>query len=157
MCGRPLLVAAEDVVRENLGNRRFGAHAEHDQQERCPAHADVALDLLVCARSFGERKSMPMQQYELGDMVWSQVDLHNDGTIPEMDQDAQLASAGARGVVVKVGSLEHQPEVSVYLVRFEDAAGVLGPPIGCLGDELTQDQAFADALANREATEQPQP
>jgi nitrogen fixation protein NifZ len=97
-------------------------------------------------------------QYELGDMVWSQVDLYNDGTIPDLDQDAHLASAGARGVVVKVGSLEHQPEVSVYLVRFEDAAGELGPPVGCLADELTQDQALATSLASKAPpTSQPQP
>ena len=100
---------------------------------------------------------MPMQRYELGDMVWSQVDIHNDGTIPDMEHDAQLASAGARGVVVKVGSLEHQPEVSVYLVRFEDSAGELGSPVGCLADELTQDEALFGALASPSSAEQPQP
>ena len=88
-------------------------------------------------------------------MVWSQVDLHNDGTIPEMEAEAQVASAGTRGVVVKVGSLEHQPEVSVYLVRFEDAAGELGPPVGCFTEELTQDQSLADDLAGRATTATP--
>lgn len=95
---------------------------------------------------------MPAQHYELGDMVWSQVDLYNDGTIPDLDQAAQLASAGARGVIVRVGSLEQQPEISVYLVRFEDAAGELGPPVGCLSDELTQDHTLVEALARENAT-----
>ena len=91
----------------------------------------------------------PQQPYDPGDMVWSRVDLNNDGGIPELAPDAPLAGAGARGVVVKVGSLENQPEISVYLVRFEDAGGELGLPVGCFGDELTQDEALADALAGR--------
>jgi len=86
--------------------------------------------------------------FGLGDMVWSGIELRNDGTIPDLQEDALLASPGTRGVVVKVGSLQDRPEVQVYLVRFEDADGVLGPPVGCLTEELTQDEAFAASLKN---------
>lgn len=92
---------------------------------------------------------MPTETYGLGDMVFSRIDLQNDGSIPDIEPEAQLAGAGARGVVVKVGRLEQQPEISVYLVRFEDNAGELGPPVGCLSDELTQDEALASTLAAR--------
>ena len=81
--------------------------------------------------------------YRPGDMVWSSVELHNDGTVPGDEPQSLLAPAGTRGVVVKVGSLEHRPEVRVYLVRFEDASGVLGPSVGCFTEELTQEQPQA--------------
>jgi nitrogen fixation protein NifZ len=81
-----------------------------------------------------------MSTYQLGDMVFSRIDLRNDGSIPDLPEDAPLAGSGARGVVVRVGSLERQPEIDVYLVQFEDAEGVLGPPVGCFADELTQER-----------------
>lgn len=86
--------------------------------------------------------------FGLGDMVWSCIELRNDGSIPEMPEDALIASAGARGVIVKVGTLEEKEDISVYLVRFEDAEGTLGAPIGCLTEELTQDEQLASSLAN---------
>lgn len=94
---------------------------------------------------------MPSEQFGLGDMVWSRVDLQNDGSFPEVDADTLLAPAGSRGVVVRVGSLEDRPEISVYLVRFEDASGVLGEPVGCFAEELTQDEALASTLAQPSA------
>ena len=94
---------------------------------------------------------MPAETYGLGDMVWSRVALQNDGSIPDLAENAQLAAAGARGVIVKVGSIEEQPEIPVFLVRFEDADAVLGPPVGCLKEELTQDEELARTL--RSATE----
>jgi nitrogen fixation protein NifZ len=87
------------------------------------------------------------ETFGLGDMVWSCIELRNDGTIPDVDEDGLLATAGARGVVVKVGCVEDHPEIGVFLVRFEDSAGELGPPVGCLTEELTQDQQLAAALA----------
>ena len=89
---------------------------------------------------------MSVETYGLGDMVWSRSALCNDGTIPDVPGDAPLAAAGARGVIVKVGSLEEHPEIPIFLVRFEDADGVLGPPVGCLKAELTQDEALATRL-----------
>lgn len=86
-----------------------------------------------------------MRGYEIGDMVFSRTEIHNDGGIPDVDERALLASAGARGVVVKAGSAASQPEVRIYLVRFEGADKVLGPPVGCLEEDLTQDQAVLAA------------
>ena len=50
---------------------------------------------------------------------------------------------GRRGVVVNFGHVEADLEQEIYLVRFEDAGGTLGPPVGCLPEELTQDEAWA--------------
>lgn len=86
---------------------------------------------------------MPTVAYLPGDMVWSGVDLFNDGGIPEIDASALVAPAGTRGVVVQAGSLENRPEVRVYLVRFEGRDGTLGPPVGCLTEELTQEISTA--------------
>jgi nitrogen fixation protein NifZ len=68
------------------------------------------------------------------------VDIFNDGGVPEIEPDALLAAAGTRGVVVRAGSAQSLPEVRIYLVRFEDVQKELGPPVGCLGEELTQDE-----------------
>jgi len=87
------------------------------------------------------------EQFELGDMVWSCIELRNDGSMPDMEADAVLVRAGARGVVVKVGRIQDHPEFEVYLVRFENTDGVLGPPVGCVTEELTQDEQLASTLA----------
>lgn len=79
--------------------------------------------------------------YDIGDMVFCAEDIFNDGGMPDTDDAAMLAAVGTRGVVVQFGHVEAAPEQEVYLVRFEGADGVLGPPIGCLPEELTQDQS----------------
>jgi nitrogen fixation protein NifZ len=51
-------------------------------------------------------------------------------------------------VVVNHGHAAVDPAQEIYLVRFEGeagAAGDLGPPVGCLPDELTQDETRASA------------
>ena len=53
---------------------------------------------------------------------------------------------------MRAGSVEHRPEVRVYLVRFEGADKVLGPPVGCFDSELTQDESPACADAPGEET-----
>ncbi|MGK3993547.1 nitrogen fixation protein NifZ [Sorangium sp. So ce1024] len=77
--------------------------------------------------------------FQLGDLVFSRYDLFNDGGIPDAAPGALLAAAGTRGVVVKTGHVEAQPEIAIYLVRFEGADKELGPPVGCLAEELTQE------------------
>jgi nitrogen fixation protein NifZ len=84
---------------------------------------------------------MMMRGYEIGDLVFSRVDIRNDGGVPDVDDGALLAAAGTRGVVVRTGSAQSQPDVRIYLVRFEGAEKLLGPPVGCLDEELTQDEA----------------
>jgi len=90
--------------------------------------------------------SSPAIQYDIGDMVFCREAIYNDGGIPEVAEEALLASPGARGVVVKFGHLEADQKQEIYLVRFEDSDGTLGPPVGILPEELTQDEAEAKRL-----------
>jgi nitrogen fixation protein NifZ len=85
--------------------------------------------------------------FGLGDIVFARETILNDGGIPELEADALLATPGARGVVVNAGHLEALLEQEIYLVRFENTEGILGPPVGCLPEELTQDEAEAARLA----------
>lgn len=90
---------------------------------------------------------MAALQYDIGDMIFATEDLYNDGGHPEIAEDGLIAAAGARGVVVNFGHLEADERQEIYLVRFEGTDGILGPPVGCLPEELTQDEAAAKALA----------
>jgi len=71
-----------------------------------------------------------------GDMVYAATDLYNDGSLPDLEAGALLAANGTRGVVLKVGHLEEEPDRTLYLVRFEDAELNLGPPVGCWEEEI---------------------
>lgn len=86
-------------------------------------------------------------QYEIGEIVFSREVLVNDGGIPDVAPDAVLATPGRRGVVVNHGHVEADLDQEIYLVRFEAANGDLGPPVGCLPEELTQDDTWAGAAA----------
>jgi nitrogen fixation protein NifZ len=78
-------------------------------------------------------------QYDIGDLVFAAEDLYNDGGMPGFEDEALIAAAGARGVVVQYGHAQVDPEQELYLVRFETGPdGTLGAPVGCLPDELTQ-------------------
>lgn len=79
-------------------------------------------------------------QYQLGDVVYCREDLFNDGGLPDLAEGALIAAAGTRGVVVQFGHVEASPGDEVYLIRFEDEKLELGLPIGCLPDELTNDE-----------------
>ncbi|HEY6896013.1 MAG TPA: nitrogen fixation protein NifZ [Rhodocyclaceae bacterium] len=89
----------------------------------------------------------PQEPYDVGEVVYSLEPIENDGGIPGIAEDALLATPGRRGVVVMYGHSQVDPSKEVYLVRFEDADGVLGPPVGVLPEELTQDEAVAKQLA----------
>lgn len=78
-------------------------------------------------------------QYDIGDLVFAAENLYNDGGMPGFEDEALIAAAGARGVVVHYGHAEADPGRELYLVRFENGPdGTLGAPVGCLPDELTQ-------------------
>lgn len=77
-------------------------------------------------------------RYQPGELVFCTADIYNDGGIPDLPAAALLAQTGTRGVIVKAGHIEETPSIEIYLVRFEGADAVLGPPVGCLGEELTQ-------------------
>lgn len=94
---------------------------------------------------------MAREEYGVGDIVYSRVAIENDGCIPDVAPDALLARPGVRGVVVNFGHAELDEREEIYLVRFEDEAGELGPPVGCLPEELTQDEVEARGLAEASA------
>ena len=81
--------------------------------------------------------------YEIGDMIFAATDILNDGGMPGMDEEEGLiAAAGSRGVIVHFGVAEMDETQEIYLVQFENGpAGSLGEPVGCLPEELTQDEA----------------
>lgn len=88
--------------------------------------------------------------FQIGDIVFAREALYNDGHIPDIPAEAGLAAPGDRGVVVQIGRVAAgmgPEEQFIYLVRFEQANEQLGPPVGCLPEELTQDEAAARALA----------
>ncbi len=84
--------------------------------------------------------------YDIGEIVFSRELLINDGGIPDVADDAILATPGRRGVVVNSGHAQLDPDQEIYLVRFESEdrdLAKLGPPVGCLPEELTQDEIWA--------------
>jgi len=80
---------------------------------------------------------MTLEQLNPGDIVYAATEIRNDGGIPELPKDALIATAGTRGVVINIGHLEEDPDRELFLVRFEDADLNLGPPTGCLPEELS--------------------
>ena len=84
---------------------------------------------------------MTTVQYDIGDMVYAAEDILNDGGMPGIEEEEGLiAPAGSRGVVVHYGHSEIDPSKEIYLVRFESGPeGLLGNPVGCLPEELTQE------------------
>ncbi|MGB4467333.1 MAG: nitrogen fixation protein NifZ [Azovibrio sp.] len=83
---------------------------------------------------------------EIGDIVFCKEALFNDGGIPDLPEDALLARAGTRGVIVQTGVIEADERQAIFLVRFEGEDGLLGGPVGCLPDELIQSEAEAAIL-----------
>jgi nitrogen fixation protein NifZ len=82
---------------------------------------------------------MTVEDLEEGDVVYAKADIFNDGSFPEAEEDAKLVDAGTRGMIVRKGHSEEQPELSIFLVRFEDANQELGPPLGCWAEELSME------------------
>ncbi|MCB1895114.1 MAG: nitrogen fixation protein NifZ [Zoogloeaceae bacterium] len=74
-------------------------------------------------------------RYRIGELVFASERIVNDGSLPQLAEDAVLAEPGCKGVVVRAGHLAESRE-EIFLVRFEDDSGTLGPPVGCLADEL---------------------
>jgi nitrogen fixation protein NifZ len=81
-------------------------------------------------------------QYEIGELVYAAVDILNDGGMPGIDdEEGLIAPAGMRGMVIQTGYAEADETQHVYLIRFENGPdGALGDPVGCLLEELTQEE-----------------
>lgn len=82
-----------------------------------------------------------VESLEEGDVVYAAKALYNDGGLVDRAEDALLVAEGARGVIVRKGHLEENQNLSVFLVRFEDAERNLGEPIGCYTEELRAEEA----------------
>ena len=80
---------------------------------------------------------MSLAQLQPGDVIYAATTVSNDGSIPNLEQDAVLAVPGTRGVIINVGHLEDNPEAELFLVRFEDGDANLGPAVGCWPEELS--------------------
>lgn len=78
------------------------------------------------------------ERFVAGDLVYAARELCSDGHIPGTTEGEVLVPAGTRGMVMRVGHLENQPDSVIYLVCFEDEQKELGSPLGCLPHELTQ-------------------
>ena len=85
---------------------------------------------------------MEEYQYEIGELVYAAVDILNDGGMPGVDdEEGLIAPAGMRGMVIQTGYAEADETQHVYLIRFENGPdGALGDPVGCLPEELTQEE-----------------
>lgn len=79
---------------------------------------------------------MKLSDLQPGDIIYAATPIVNDGSLPQLERDALLANAGARGVLINIGHLEEDPERELFLVRFENTSGELGPPTGCWPEEL---------------------
>ena len=77
-------------------------------------------------------------EYQSGDIVFSTTEIRNDGSVPDLPEQALIAEKGTRGVVINHGKLEEFPQKQLYLVRFEDQDKELGLPIGVWPEEITQ-------------------
>ncbi|MGD8568739.1 MAG: nitrogen fixation protein NifZ [Gammaproteobacteria bacterium] len=83
---------------------------------------------------------------EPGDTVFASRELRNDGSIPDLPENELIAASGTRGVLVNVGHFEEQPDVTLYLIRFENPDLSLGPAVGCWPDEIrAMDPAIDEA------------
>lgn len=80
---------------------------------------------------------MHLSDLQPGDVVYAATALYNDGGLHGVAAEALLAAPGTRGVIINIGRLEEDPGATIFLVRFEDAQKSLGPPVGCLPEELT--------------------
>jgi nitrogen fixation protein NifZ len=85
---------------------------------------------------------MALHELQPGDIVYAATDIFNDGSIPNMAEGTPIAPAGTRGVILNTGHIEEQPDLELYLVRFEDAEKELGPPVGCWPEELSDQQTI---------------
>ena len=79
---------------------------------------------------------MNAQKLEPGDTIYATQELRNDGSIPGLPENELIAKAGTRGVLVNIGHLEEQPDVKLYLVKFENENLDLGPEVGCWPEEI---------------------
>jgi nitrogen fixation protein NifZ len=80
---------------------------------------------------------MTLANLNPGDMIFAVAEIVNDGSLPGVDEGALIAKSGTRGVIINIGHFEEDPDLELFLVRFENENLELGPAIGCWPHELT--------------------
>ena len=85
---------------------------------------------------------MPREpRYGWGQSVQALVDLHNDGSHPEVAGDALLVACGSLGEIVRVGH-HTESDMPIYVVDFGTQV------VGCTEDELGLADTPAPAAAD---------
>ena len=72
-------------------------------------------------------------KYQWGQRVVAGIDLINDGSHPEYEEDALLVARGTMGEVVQIGH-HAETDTPVYIVEF--AVGQGDRVVGCLEEEI---------------------
>jgi len=73
------------------------------------------------------------EKFQWGQRVVAGIDLINDGSYPECEENALLVAQGTRGEVVQIGR-HSESDTPVYIVEF--AAGEGSRVVGCLEEEI---------------------
>jgi len=74
------------------------------------------------------------EKFQWGQRVVAGIDLVNDGTYPECDENALLVAQGTQGEVVQIGR-HAESDTPVYIVEFAAAVGG-NRVVGCLEEEI---------------------
>lgn len=74
------------------------------------------------------------EKYQWGQRVVAGIDLINDGTYPECEENALLVAQGTTGEVVQIGR-HAESDTPVYIVEFV-SAGQGNRVVGCLEEEI---------------------
>ncbi|MFG1352433.1 nitrogen fixation protein NifZ [Xanthobacter autotrophicus] len=70
-------------------------------------------------------------KYQWGQKVKTLIDLYNDGSYPEMPEEALLVGLGTTGEIVQVGT-HTDTNTPIYLIEFTERLVV-----GCLEEEIS--------------------
>lgn len=81
---------------------------------------------------------MSAPELKNGDAVFAKVEIRNDGSVPNVEQDALLAEPGTMGMLINSGYLEETPDQKLLLVSFVGKDGEMGPLVTCLAEEISQ-------------------
>lgn len=70
-------------------------------------------------------------KYQWGQKVKTLIDLYNDGSYPDMPEEALLVGLGTTGEIVQVGT-HTDTNTPIYLIEFTERLVV-----GCLEEEIS--------------------
>lgn len=75
-------------------------------------------------------------KYQWGQRVAAQVGIFNDGSHPDVEQDALLVASGSVGEIVQIGHHE-EANIPVYMVEFGgEAQGTRACVVGVFEEEI---------------------